>query len=100
MADPSYGFLPGGFAGRVQTIPGVTDFLGAPTAQGFLPSSRFAFWNSSQAGDDVFLTHGIHALKFGVEFERMQDNQTSSGNINGTFRFDSLTQFQIGRASC
>ena len=99
MADPSYGFLPGGFAGRVQTIPGVTDFLGAPTAQGFLPSSRFAFWNSYQAGDDVFLTHGIHALKFGVEFERMQDNQTSSGNINGTFRFDSLTQFLINEPS-
>jgi Carboxypeptidase regulatory-like domain/TonB-dependent Receptor Plug Domain len=99
MADPSYGFLPGGFAGRVQTIPGVTDFLGAPTAQGFLSSSRFVFWNSYQAGDDVVLTRGIHALKFGVGFERMQDNQTSSGNINGSFRFDSLAQFLTNEPS-
>jgi hypothetical protein len=93
MSDPSYGFLPGGFAGRVQTIPGVTDFLGAPTAQGFLSSSRLVFWNSYQGGDDAVFTHGIHALKFGGGFERMQDNQISSGNINGSFRFDSLTQF-------
>ena len=93
MSDPSYGFLPGGFAGRVQTIPGVTDFLGAPTAQGFLSSSRFVFWNSYQGGDDAVLTRGRHVLKFGGGFERMQDNQISSGNINGSFRFDSLTQF-------
>jgi hypothetical protein len=93
MSDPSYGFLPGGFAGRVQTIPGITDFLGAPTAQGFLSSSRLVFWNSYQGGDDAVFTHGIHALKFGGGFERMQDNQISSGNINGSFRFDSLTQF-------
>src|SRR5207253_2647941 len=60
MSDPSYGFLPGGFAGRVQTIPGVTDFFGAPTAQGFLSSSRLVFWNSYQGGDDAVSTHGIH----------------------------------------
>src|SRR5579872_3552116 len=34
MLDPSYGFEPGQRAGGVQAVPGVTDFLGAPTAQG------------------------------------------------------------------
>ena len=93
MSDPSYAFVPGGFAGDIHSIPGVTNFLGAPTAQGVLPSSRSLFWNSFQGGDDAVLTRGRHALQFGGEIERMQDNQLSAGNVNGVFRFDSLTQF-------
>jgi hypothetical protein len=93
MSDLSYGFVPGGFAGDVQSIPGITSFLGGPTAAGFLPSSRSLFWNSFQGGDDAVLTRGRHALKFGVEVERMQDNEISASNINGLFRFDSLTRF-------
>jgi hypothetical protein len=93
MLDPAYAFVPGEFAGAVQAVPGVTSFLGAPTAQGLLPSGRSLFWNSFQGGDDVVLTRGIHALKFGAFVERMQDNELSFANVNGTFRFDSLTNF-------
>jgi hypothetical protein len=93
MSDSSYGFVPGGFAGNIERVPGLTDFLGAPTAQGDLPSSKSIFWNSFQGGDDAVLTRGRHSLKFGGEIERMQDNITSSGNLNGLFRFNSLTQF-------
>jgi hypothetical protein len=93
MLDPSFAFVPGEFAGAVQAVPGVTDFLGAPTAQGPLPSSRSLFWNSFQGSDDAFLTKGIHSLKFGGVIERMQDNEISFGNINGIFRFDSLVNF-------
>jgi hypothetical protein len=93
MADPSYAFEPGGFAGDIQSIPGVTSFLGAPTAEGFIPSSRALYWNSFQGGDDAVLTRGRHSIKFGGEVERMQDNEVSASNINGLFRFDSLTQF-------
>jgi hypothetical protein len=89
----SYRFVPGGFAGEVRSIPGVTTFLGAPTAQGYLPSSRSLYWNSFQGGDDAVLTRGRHALKFGGGIERMQDNEVSASNINGSFRFDSLKQF-------
>ncbi len=46
MSDPSFAFVPGGFAGRIESIPGVTDFQGAPTAQHLLPSARSVFWNS------------------------------------------------------
>ncbi len=99
MADSSYAFVPGGFAGDIQSIPGVTSFLGAPTAQGFLPSSRSLFWNSFQGGDAVVLTRGRHALKFGGGFERMQDNEVSASNINGLFRFDSLAQFLSNQPS-
>jgi hypothetical protein len=93
MLDLSYGFVPGGFAGEIRAVPGVTRFFGAPTAQGVLQTSKSLFWNSFQGGDDAFLTRGTHALKFGVIVERMQDNQISTSNANGSFRFDSLAQF-------
>jgi hypothetical protein len=93
MLDAAYAFVPGEFAGEVLAVPGVTSFLGAPTAQGALPSSRSLFWNSFQGGDDVSLIRGIHSLRFGVVVERMQDNELSFANVNGTFRFDSLANF-------
>ena len=93
MSDPSLGFVPGGFAGAVRNVPGLTTFLGAPSPQGLLSSSRRVFWNSYQGGDDVFITRGAHLLKFGVDVERMEDNELNLSNVNGTFRFDSLQQF-------
>ncbi|HZP34462.1 MAG TPA: carboxypeptidase regulatory-like domain-containing protein [Candidatus Acidoferrales bacterium] len=93
MNDPSYGFVPGEFAGGVRAVPGVTDFTGAPTAEGFLSSSRSLAWNSFQGGDDFFLTHGIHAMSAGFVVERMQDNELSFANVNGVFRFDTLADF-------
>jgi Carboxypeptidase regulatory-like domain/TonB dependent receptor len=99
MKDPSYGFEPGGFAGSVRQVPGLTTFPGAPTAQGLLSSSRRVFWNSFQGGDDVFLTRGVHLLKFGFEVERMQDNELTLSSVNGTFRFDSLQQYLTNQPS-
>jgi hypothetical protein len=89
----TYAFEPGGFAGDIQSIPGVTSFLGAPTAEGFIPSSRELFWTTYQGGDSAVWTHGDHTIKFGGDVERMQDNEVSASNINGLFRFDSLQQF-------
>jgi hypothetical protein len=93
MNDHSYAFQPGGFAGRIQNVPGITNFSGAPLPNGFTPSSRSIAWNSFQAGDDVFLIRGIHSLKFGGIVERMQDNQLSNSDLNGNFTFDSLQNF-------
>src|ERR1700719_3338009 len=93
MLDPSYGFVPGEFAGEIRAVPGVTNFSGAPTAQNFLSSSRRLAWNSFQGGDDVFLTRGIHAISLGAVVERMQDNELSFANVNGNFRFDTLADF-------
>ena len=97
MRNIAYGFVPAAFAGSVQYVPGVTSFLGGPTAQNTLPSSRFVFWNSFQVGDDIFLARGIHALKFGALVERMQDNELVFANVNGGFRFDSLDNFLTNR---
>src|SRR5579862_856216 len=90
MTDHQYAFEPGAYAGDIQSIPGVTSFLGAPTAEGFIPSSRALYWTTYQGGDTAVWTHGIHTIKFGGDFERMQDNEVSASNINGLFRFDSL----------
>src|SRR6202790_4380816 len=99
MLDRSYAFVPGGFAGDIQSIPGLTSFLGAPTAEGFLPTSRSLFWNSFQGGDDAVLNRGKHTVKFGAGIERMQDNEVSATNINGLFRFDTLAQFLTNQPS-
>jgi len=93
MLDSSYAFVPGEFAGGIRAVPGVTNFTGAPTAEGFLSSSRSLAWNSFQGGDDLFLTRGIHAISLGVVVERMQDNELSFSNVDGVFRFDSLANF-------
>jgi hypothetical protein len=44
-------------------------------------------WNSAQAYDDVFLSHGTHSLKFGLAFERMQYNVLALVRRNGSFGF-------------
>src|ERR1700676_295832 len=93
MNDPSFSFEPGGFAGSIEGVPGLTNFLGAPLPNGFIPSSKTLAWNSFQGSDEVYLTRGIHALKFGVMVERMQDNQLTSSNANGSYRFNSLEHF-------
>ncbi|MGH9681019.1 MAG: carboxypeptidase regulatory-like domain-containing protein [Candidatus Acidiferrales bacterium] len=99
MSDPAYSFTPGGFAGSISYIPGVTNFSGAPTAAGFLSSSKALYWTSYQAGDDLIYTAGRHTVKFGGEVERMQDNIIQNSNINGTFRFDTLYNFLTNRPS-
>jgi carboxypeptidase family protein len=94
MRDFGYSFAPGEFVGGVRAVPGVTDFTGGPTQQGF---NRSLAWNSFQGGDDFFLTRGIHAISLGGVVERMQSNELSTGNVNGVFRFDSLSDFLTDR---
>jgi hypothetical protein len=94
IENSSYGFVPKQFVGGVRAVPGVTDFTGGPTPQGF---DRSLAWNSFQGGDDFFLTRGLHAISLGGVVERMQSNELSTGNINGVFRFDSLSDFLTNR---
>ena len=51
------------------------------------------FQNSFQAYDDVFLTKGIHSLKFGFSFERIQTYRFESGVAGGRYFFGSLLDF-------
>jgi hypothetical protein len=85
-ADTSLGFTPGDTAGFI-SVPGLTQFTGG------LGATRPAVfhWHDYQVYDNVFLTKGIHSLKFGANVERIQDNQLSSSAP--AFRFDSLQGF-------
>ncbi len=71
------------------SVPGLTAFGGGIGAL----STIFHHWNSFQAYDDAFLTRGLHSLKFGFAFERMQDNVLSSQRPDGSFSFPSLAGF-------
>jgi Carboxypeptidase regulatory-like domain/TonB dependent receptor-like, beta-barrel/TonB-dependent Receptor Plug Domain len=93
LRDPSYAFIPGQFVGIIQSVPGVTAFGGGPSIYNTIGGSKTFHWNSFQAGDDAFLTRGGHAVTFGVDVERMQDNEQAISNVNGSFRFSTLANF-------
>jgi hypothetical protein len=87
-ADPAFGFVPGDSAGEIH-ISGLTTFAG-----GLSPSTPLTWrWNSIQAYDDVFLTKGIHSIKFGANVERILDNLFGTPHPGGRFFFNQLSDF-------
>jgi len=85
-ADQSLAAIPGRYAPACQ-CPNVGSFVegglgGAPT--------YLYRWNSYQVYDDAFLTRGRHSLKFGFGFERDQNNQLTTGNRDGQFKFGTM----------
>lgn len=87
-ANKSLGGTPGENAAQVQ-MPGVSPFTGG---LGGKPSGIWR-WNSYQAYDDAFLTHGTHSLKFGVAVERMQTNAITYSDSTGLFSFPTRYAF-------
>lgn len=98
LRDTSFGFIPGQFPGSI-FVPGITPTPSTLSAQnpGFLAGSDALHWTSFQAGDDVFLTRGVHALKLGAVLERIRDDATNFSFTNGTFRFSSLADLLTNR---
>jgi hypothetical protein len=91
-ADTSLGAAPGRAAASV-TVPGLTAFSGGLGGAG----TYLYHYTSLQAYDDLFLTRGLHALKFGFAIERMRDNIQAFGVPNGQFFFGSLSGFLINQ---
>jgi hypothetical protein len=87
-ADTTLGYVPGDTVGFIG-VPGLTFFTGGLSTQ--TPAEYN--WNSWQAYDNVFFTKGIHTLKFGVNVERIIDNQSTPSQPGGDFEFDSLAHF-------
>ncbi len=54
---------------------------------------RIYRYNSFQWGDDLTYVRGAHALKFGVNIERIQDNEITESNTRGDFTFPDLPTF-------
>jgi hypothetical protein len=87
-SDPSLGFVAGRPIGQMN-VAGLTNFQGGLGSTG---EYRFHY-NSYQIYDDLVVTHGGHALKTGLSFERVQANGVGGGSPNGMVVFGSLSGF-------
>jgi hypothetical protein len=87
-ADTSLGGLPGLTAPNV-SVPGFSLFRGGLNGAGW----GVRRWNSYQAYDDAFYTRGTHSIKFGVSFEREQDNQIGHTQPTGEYHFRTIADF-------
>ena len=86
--DVANGFVPGSPVGSI-SVTGITGYSGGPGAGGQIDYG----FNSFQIYDDLFRTLGVHSLKFGVNVERLQDNELGTSMPNGQFTFTSLAKF-------
>jgi len=88
--DPSVAFIPGQSPGTIDlTASGITLLnSGLSTA-----TPAFFAWNSYQVYDNLFLTKGIHSLKFGGNVERILLTESDCGNCGGTLTYGALTDF-------
>lgn len=87
-ADPSFGTVPGRNA-AVISVPGLTSFSGGLGAIG----SYHFHWTSTQIYDDLGFARGNHSWKFGGGIERIRDNILATTDPNGSFSFNSLSDF-------
>src|SRR5579862_5907940 len=91
-ADTSLGIAAGQTIGRI-VVGGLTPFQGGLT----LWQQAHSTWNSFQESDDLFYTHGIHALKFGFALERDQLNTGGPGGFAGGWStFSNIPKFLDG----
>jgi hypothetical protein len=86
-ADTNLGTVAGQTAAFI-IVNGLTSAGGLGSFAGFTHTQ-----NSFQADDDIFVTKGSHSLRFGLAFERLQGNEKPRGRINGTFLFNSISDF-------
>ena len=54
---------------------------------------RIYWYNLFQTGDDLTYVKGAHSFKWGVNIERIQDNEITSSNSRGDFTFTDLPSF-------
>src|SRR3984893_4407134 len=90
--SPTLAAIPGQFAPRLSHHGGLSDFFG-----GINSGSHYLHtWNSYQAYDDAFWTHGTHTIKFGAGVERMDYNQHTFQNPGGRYQFNNSPLFLEG----
>jgi Carboxypeptidase regulatory-like domain/TonB-dependent Receptor Plug Domain len=96
VTDKTLSSEPGVPGLAVLSVSGITGFSGGGVG-------NFTFnnytWNSYQAYDDASLTKGLHSIKFGFAFERMQSNILFPLNPTGAFSFGSLANFLTNQPS-
>jgi hypothetical protein len=90
--DITLGAIPGKNAPWI-TVPGLTQFQGGVGGQA-VANYRFTDY---QFFDEYSLNKGIHAVKFGFNLIRYQDNYQLDSSPTGRFTFNSLTNFLTNR---
>jgi hypothetical protein len=58
---------------------------------------REYWYNNYQWGDDLTWVRGAHAFKFGVNIERIQDNEITSSNSRGNYTFVDVPGFLLNQ---
>ena len=88
--DTSLGFIPGTTVGNIVIgSDGLSGYSG-----GLDVAAPFKFhWNSYQVYDNLFLTRGIHSMKFGANVERLQGNTSGADYPGGQLIFNDLNGF-------
>jgi hypothetical protein len=86
------GAVAGQYAPRFAPQGGISPFFGGTNAS----SHNLFTWNSYQAYDDAFWTHGSHTIKFGVGVERMQFNEHTYQEPGGLYKFNDYVHFLEG----
>jgi hypothetical protein len=94
-ADTAFGAIPGYDAPAVFINNNTSIFTGGLTS--FNPQTNH--WNSFQFYDDAFWTKGKHALKFGFNVERDQNNIFRSPRPGGSFQYGTMDAFLNNQAS-
>jgi outer membrane receptor protein involved in Fe transport len=96
QTDPPSGFAP--FVtgatefGRVSISGGLGGNFGSvPTAPSFVTQNIFT-WS-----DDIFVTRGKHALKFGTLINHFQDDALRTTGAAGTLTYGSIANFMLGK---
>jgi outer membrane receptor protein involved in Fe transport len=52
--------------------------------------------NNWQYGDTLFVNRGIHSIRFGLDYQRIQFNQHTTNQVGGLLTFTSLANFLQG----
>jgi hypothetical protein len=94
LEDPSLGFIPGYNIGSIN-VPGITVPGGGPGSANI----NELYFNSYQAHQNMYITRGKHAIKFGGSVERMQYNMSIPNLEGGQFAFGSIPDFLRSRPS-
>src|SRR5437879_2727618 len=92
-------FVPGEHFGTISfgsqgLSTGPLNFLGVDNG-----APREYWYNNFQWGDDLTYVRGAHAFKFGVNIERIQDNEITSSNSRGDYTFVDIPAFLLNRPS-
>ncbi|HYR43403.1 MAG TPA: TonB-dependent receptor, partial [Terriglobia bacterium] len=91
-SDVSLGAAPYRTAASI-TVPGLSSFTGGLGGAG----TYLFHYTSIQIYDDLYLTRGLHSMKFGFALERVRNNILALSNPNGQFTFNSLADFLTNR---